>query len=136
LWLGVGGILDLRVAIGFLVTTPIGKLLWKSGTSATKHGPTLKKILDTNIIMDGRIGRLMATGFIEGRLLDRGVRINQGVGYPDDRTRIRVETGRRHIGRTIKAVVKSTLQIDAGRMVFAEPAGEHPRWERSPRMGT
>ena len=63
-------------------------------------------------------------------VIDRGEEINQGIGYLDDGTMVVVENGRRHIGRTIKATVKSALQTEAGRMLFVEPAGEAPRWER------
>lgn len=63
-------------------------------------------------------------------IIDRGEEINQGIGYLDDGTMVVVDNGRQHIGRTIKTVVKSTLQTDAGRMLFVEPAGEHSRWER------
>ena len=62
-------------------------------------------------------------------VIDRGEEIGQGVGYLDDGTMVVVENGRRHIGRTIRATVKSTLQTEAGRMLFVEPAGE-ARWER------
>jgi rRNA-processing protein FCF1 len=67
---------------------------------------------------------------ISVEIIDRGEEINQGIGYLDDGTMVVVENGRRHIGRTIKATVKSTLQTEAGRMLFVEPAGETPRWER------
>ena len=63
-------------------------------------------------------------------VIDRGEEIGQGVGYLDDGTMVVVENGRRHIGRKIKATVKSTLQTEAGRMLFVEPAGENPRWEK------
>jgi rRNA-processing protein FCF1 len=63
-------------------------------------------------------------------IIDRGEEINQGIGYLDDGTMVVVENGRRHIGRTIKATVKSALQTEAGRMLFVEPSGEAPRWER------
>jgi uncharacterized protein YacL len=234
----------LGLRIGFLVQEPI--VGWRADSAAmrTHRGSLPKKILDTSIIIDGRIGSLLATGFIEGEILvpefvlselqniadssnslrrrkgrrgldvlnqlmqdesvpirvvtqdypmirevdrklihlakdesavlittdynlnrvaqvegvailnvnelsnavkpryipgedisveiiDRGEEINQGVGYLDDGTMVVVENGRRHIGRTIKAVVKSTLQTDAGRMLFVEPAGEHARWEQS-----
>ena len=58
------------------------------------------------------------------QVIDRGEDINQGVGYLDDGTMVVVENGRRHIGRTIRTTVKSTLQTEAGRMLFVEPAGE------------
>ena len=233
----------LGLRIGFLIDTPIGRARGDHGRSQNRQGIMAKKILDTSIIIDGRIGSLLATGFVEGEILvpqfvlgelqniadssnslrrrkgrrglevlnqlmhdesvpirvtardyptirevdrkliqfakdesaalittdynlnrvaqvegvsilnvnelcnavkprfipgedisveiiDRGEEINQGVGYLDDGTMVVVENGRRHIGRTIKAVVKSTLQTDAGRMLFVEPAGEHSRWER------
>jgi len=232
----------LGLRIGFLINTPIGKARGDHGNSRNRRGTAPKKILDTSIIIDGRIGGLLATGFVEGEILvpefvlselqniadstnslrrrkgrrgldvlnqlmqdesvpirvitrdypsirevdrklihlakdeaavlittdynlnrvaqvegvsilnvneltnavkprfipgedisveiiDRGEEINQGIGYLDDGTMVVVENGRRHIGRTIKAVVKSTLQTDAGRMLFVEPAGENSRWE-------
>lgn len=236
-----GSLLGLR--IGFLIKTPIARARRDHGNSRNRRGTAPKKILDTSIIIDGRIGSLLATGFVEGEILvpefvlselqniadssnslrrrkgrrgldvlnqlmqdenipirvttrdyptirevdrklihlakdesavlittdynlnqvaqvegvsilnvnelcnavkprfipgedisveiiDRGEEINQGVGYLDDGTMVVVENGRRHIGRTIKAIVKSTLQTDAGRMLFVEPEGEHSRWER------
>lgn len=230
--------------IGFLVSSPLFAPRGERGDGRVRRGATPKKILDTSIIIDGRIGSLLATGFVEGEILvpefvlaelqniadssnslrrrkgrrgldvlnqlmqddnvpirvisrdypairevdrklihlakdesavlittdynlnrvaqvegvailnvnelsnavkpryipgedisveiiDRGEEINQGVGYLDDGTMVVVENGRRHIGRTIKAVVKSTLQTDAGRMLFVEPASENPRWEQS-----
>ncbi len=231
------------VRIGFLLQTPLGRARTPSGNHRIRRAALPKKILDTSIIIDGRIGSLLSTGFVEGEILvpefvlgelqniadssnslrrrkgrrgldvlnqlmqdenvpirvtpkdypnirevdrklihlakdesavlittdynlnrvaqvegvsilnvnelsnavkprfipgedisveiiDRGEEINQGIGYLDDGTMVVVENGRRHIGRTIKAVVKSTLQTDAGRMLFVEPAGEHARWER------
>jgi len=233
----------LGLQIGFLIRVPIRKVRGEPGDLRSNRGASTKKILDTSIIIDGRIGSLLATGFVEGEILvpefvlcelqniadssnslrrrkgrrgldvlnqlmqdesvsirvtardypsirevdrklihlakdesavlittdynlnrvaqvegvsilnvnelsnavkprfipgedisidiiDRGEEINQGVGYLDDGTMVVVENGRRHIGRTIKAVVKTTLQTDAGRMLFVEPAGEHSRWER------
>lgn len=232
----------LGLRIGFLLTTPIGRPRRNNGNLRTRRGTAPKKILDTSIIIDGRIGSLLATGFVEGEILvpefvlgelqniadssnslrrrkgrrgldalnqlmqdesvpiristrdypairevdrklihlakdeaavlittdynlnrvaqvegvsilnvnelsnavkprfipgedisveiiDRGEEINQGVGYLDDGTMVVVENGRRHIGRTIKTVVKSTLQTDAGRMLFVEPSGENSRTE-------
>ncbi|MFC2095242.1 PIN/TRAM domain-containing protein [Candidatus Bipolaricaulota bacterium] len=229
----------LGLRIGFLVSTPIGRAGGEARNTHSGRWKAPKKILDTSIIIDGRIGSLLATGFVEGEILvpefvlgelqniadssnslrrrkgcrgldilnqlmqdenvllrvttrdyptirevdrklirlakdesavlittdynlhrvaqvegvailnvyelsnavkprfiagedisveiiGRGEEINQGVGYLDDGTMIVVENGR-HIGRTIKAVVKSTLQTDAGRMLFVEPAGEYSR---------
>ncbi len=87
-------------------------------------------ILNINELANAIKPRFVPGEQIDVEIIDRGAEINQGVGYLDDGTMIVVENGRRHIGRTIKATVKSTLQTDAGRMLFAEPANEVPRWEK------
>ena len=56
-----------------------------------------------------------------------GKEYNQGVAYLDDGTMVVVENGRRMIGQTIQVVVTSVLQTSAGRMIFAQKAGEKPR---------
>jgi len=87
-------------------------------------------ILNVNELANAVKPRFVPGEQIDVEVIDRGAEINQGVGYLDDGTMIVVENGRRHVGRTIKATVKSTLQTDAGRMLFAEPANEVPRWEK------
>jgi len=87
-------------------------------------------ILNVNELANAVKPRFVPGEAIDVDVIDRGAEINQGVGYLDDGTMIVVENGRRHIGRTIKATVKSTLQTEAGRMLFVEPANEAVRWER------
>ena len=87
-------------------------------------------ILNVNELANAVKPRFIPGEDISVEIIDRGEEINQGIGYLDDGTMVVVENGRRHIGRTIKATVKSTLQTEAGRMLFVEPAGETPRWER------
>ena len=87
-------------------------------------------ILNINELANAVKPRFIPGEAISVEVIDRGEEINQGVGYLDDGTMVVVENGRRHIGRTIKATVKTTLQTDAGRMLFVEPAGEGSRWER------
>lgn len=87
-------------------------------------------ILNVNELANAVKPRFVPGEAIDVEVVDRGAEINQGVGYLDDGTMIVVENGRRHIGRTIKATVKSTLQTEAGRMLFVEPANEAVRWER------
>jgi len=87
------------------------------------------KILNVNELANAVKPRYLPGEGIAVEIIDRGEEINQGIGYLDDGTMVVVENGRRHIGRTIKATVKSTLQTEAGRMLFVEPAGEAPRWE-------
>jgi len=88
------------------------------------------RILNVNELATAVKPRFIPGEDITLEILDRGEEINQGVGYLDDGTMVVVENGRRHIGRKIKATVKSTLQTEAGRMLFAEPAGQGSRWER------
>ena len=88
------------------------------------------KVLNINELANTVKPRFIPGESIDIEVIDRGEEIGQGVGYLDDGTMVVVENGRRHIGRTIKATVKSTLQTEAGRMLFVEPCGESPRWEQ------
>ncbi|MCL1983168.1 MAG: PIN/TRAM domain-containing protein [Clostridiales bacterium] len=53
-------------------------------------------------------------------LVKEGKENNQGVAYLDDGTMIVVEEGKKHIGKTVAAIVTSVLQTSAGRMIFAK----------------
>jgi uncharacterized protein YacL len=88
------------------------------------------KVLNINELANTVKPRFIPGEEIEIEVIDRGEEIGQGVGYLDDGTMVVIENGRRHIGRTIKATVKSTLQTEAGRMLFVEPCGEAPRWSQ------
>jgi uncharacterized protein YacL len=87
-------------------------------------------ILNVNELANAVRPRFIPGEGISIEVVDRGEEINQGIGYLDDGTMVVIENGRRHIGRKIKATVKTTLQTEAGRMLFAEPAGTPNRWER------
>ena len=88
------------------------------------------KVLNINELANTVKPRFIPGEELSIEVIDRGEEIGQGVGYLDDGTMVVIENGRRHIGRTIKTTVKSTLQTEAGRMLFVEPCGESPRWER------
>ena len=88
------------------------------------------QILNINELANAVKPRFIPGEEIAVEVIDRGEEIGQGVGYLDDGTMVVVENGRRHIGRKIKAMVKSTLQTEAGRMLFVEPVGEGARWEK------
>ncbi|MCK4600027.1 PIN domain-containing protein [Candidatus Bipolaricaulota bacterium] len=88
------------------------------------------KILNINELANAVKPRFIPGEEITVEVIDRGEEIGQGVGYLDDGTMVVVENGRRHIGRKVKTTVKSTLQTEAGRMLFVEPVGEPPRWGR------
>ena len=47
-----------------------------------------------------------------------GKEYGQGIGYLDDGTMIVVENGADYIGRTMEVTVTTTLQTNAGRMIF------------------
>ncbi|MDP8259406.1 MAG: PIN domain nuclease [Candidatus Gygaella obscura] len=57
--------------------------------------------------------------FLEIKLIKEGKESNQAIGYLDDGTMVVVENGRRHINETLKVAVTSSLQTQAGRMIFA-----------------
>lgn len=54
------------------------------------------------------------------RIVKPGEGPNQGVGYLDDGTMVVVEGGREFKGKHVQAVVTSSIQSSAGRMVFAK----------------
>lgn len=63
----------------------------------------------------------------EVRIIKPGEGAEQGVGYLDDGTMVVVEGARDKIGRDLVVEVTSTLQTNAGRMIFARfdrPAGD------------
>ncbi len=57
-------------------------------------------------------------------IIKEGEETNQGVGFLDDGTMVVVEGGRPHIGETIDVEVTSSIETNAGRMTFAEPANK------------
>ena len=60
---------------------------------------------------------------MEVEVIKDGKESGQGLAYLDDGTMIVVESGRKHIGKTIEVLVTSVLQTAAGRMIFAKPKG-------------
>jgi len=60
-------------------------------------------------------------------LLKEGKENRQAVGYLDDGTMVVVENARRFIGQKKRVVVTSSIQTDAGRMIFAHLDNHHER---------
>lgn len=56
----------------------------------------------------------------EVRVVKAGEGAEQGIGYLDDGTMVVIEGGRHRINATLPVVVTSTLQTQAGRMLFAK----------------
>lgn len=57
------------------------------------------------------------------RIVKPGEGQDQGIGYLDDGTMVVVEGGRDKINQTVQVAVTSTLQTQAGRMIFAKVEG-------------
>jgi len=81
-------------------------------------------VLNINELANALKPRFIPGEEIEVEVIDRGQEIGQGVGYLDDGTMVVVENGRRYIGKRIRAVVSSSLQTEAGKMLFVRPRGE------------
>lgn len=55
------------------------------------------------------------------KVVKPGDQFGQGIGYLDDGTMVVIEQGRNLIGQEASVVVKTVLQTNAGRMIFALP---------------
>ncbi|OGF56854.1 MAG: hypothetical protein A2Z21_08710 [Candidatus Fraserbacteria bacterium RBG_16_55_9] len=82
------------------------------------------QVLNINELANAIKPRFIPGEELEVEVIDRGEEIGQGVGYLDDGTMVVVENGRRFIGKKIRAVVSSSLQTDAGKMLFVRPKSE------------
>ena len=61
------------------------------------------------------------------RVVKPGEGHDQGIGYLDDGTMVVVEGGRERLNQTVGVIVTSTLQTQAGRMIFAKFDGPEMR---------
>lgn len=84
-------------------------------------------VLNINELANAVKPRFLPGEELEVEVIDRGEEIGQGVGYLDDGTMVVVENGRRFIGKKIHVVVHSSLQTEAGKMLFVRPKGEYVR---------
>ncbi len=82
------------------------------------------QVLNINELANAIKPRFIPGEELEVEVIDRGEEIGQGVGYLDDGTMVVVENGRRFIGKKIRAVVSSSLQTEAGKMLFVRPKVE------------
>jgi len=78
------------------------------------------KVLNINELANALKPVVFPGEVMEVRLLKEGKEYNQAVAYLEDGTMIVVEEGRRLIGQTVKVLVASVLQTQAGRMIFAK----------------
>lgn len=82
------------------------------------------KVLNINELANALKPVVFPGEAMEIKLLKEGKEYNQAVGYLDDGTMVVVEDARKLIGQTVKAVVSSVLQTQAGRMIFTKVQGK------------
>lgn len=90
-------------------------------------------VLNINEVANAVKPRFIPGEELEVEVIDKGEEMGQGIGYLDDGTMIVVENGRRFIGKKIRTVVHSSLQTEAGKMLFVRPKMEtaKEKWEPS-----
>ena len=82
------------------------------------------KVLNINELANALKPVVFPGEVMEIKLLKEGKEYNQAIGYLDDGTMVVVEDARKLIGQTVKAVVTSVLQTQAGRMIFTKVQGK------------
>jgi len=62
-------------------------------------------------------------------VIQEGRDIGQGVGYLEDGTMVVIENGKAYMDRHINVTVTRLINRETGRMIFAVPEGEKPRYQ-------
>ena len=83
------------------------------------------KVHNVQVINLNEVAAALRPQFLPGetfevRVVKAGEGPEQGIGYLDDGTMVVIEGGRHRINATLPVVVTSTLQTQAGRMLFAK----------------
>lgn len=78
------------------------------------------KVLNINELANALKSVVLPGEPIDVKPMKEGKEHNQAVAYLEDGTMVVIEEGRRFIGLTVRVVVTSVLQTQAGRMVFAK----------------
>ncbi len=83
------------------------------------------KVHNVSVINLNEVAASLRPQFLPGetfvvRIVKAGEGPEQGIGYLDDGTMVVIEGGRHRINATLNVVVTSTLQTQAGRMLFAK----------------
>lgn len=63
-------------------------------------------------------------------IVKKGTERSQGVAYLDDGTMVVVEEGKNHMNETLDVIVTSSLQTNAGRMIFAKLKSDQKSLDR------
>ncbi|MEK7850074.1 MAG: hypothetical protein AAB213_04605 [Candidatus Omnitrophota bacterium] len=79
------------------------------------------KVLNINELANALKSVVLPGEMIEVKPMKEGKEHNQAIAYFEDGTLIVVEDARRYINQSIRVVITSVLQTQAGRMVFAKP---------------
>lgn len=80
-------------------------------------------VLNLNDLANALKPSVLAGETLRVQLMKRGEQRSQGVGYMPDGTMVVVEEAAERVGSEVEAVVTSSLQTSAGRMIFARLAG-------------
>ncbi len=78
------------------------------------------EVINLNQVANALRPQYMPGESFQVRVVKPGEGHDQGIGYLDDGTMVVVESGREKVGQTVPVVVTSTLQTQAGRMIFAK----------------
>ena len=78
------------------------------------------KVLNINELANALKPVVFPGETMEVKLLKEGKEVNQAVGYLEDGTMVVVEEARKFIGQSVRVVVTSVLQTQAGRMIFTK----------------
>ncbi|MFN7730973.1 MAG: PIN/TRAM domain-containing protein [Pirellula sp.] len=77
-------------------------------------------VIDLNQVASALRPQYLPGESFQIRIVKPGEGHEQGVGYLDDGTMVVIEGGRERINQTVQVAVTSTLQTQAGRMIFAK----------------
>ena len=77
-------------------------------------------VIDLNLIAAALRPQFLPGEGFQIRVVKPGEGQDQGIGYLDDGTMVVVEGGRERLNQTVGVVVTSTLQTQAGRMIFTK----------------
>ena len=85
------------------------------------------EVIDLNQVASALRPQFLPGEGFQVRVMKTGEGQDQGIGYLDDGTMVVVEGGRDRVNQTIGVVVTSTLQTQAGRMIFTKYDGPEVR---------
>ena len=78
------------------------------------------KVLNINELANALKMVVIPGDHLSVHIIKEGTERQQGVGYLDDGTMIVVEEGKKHLDETLQVEITSSLQTNAGKMIFAK----------------